>query len=473
MRRPRKCLLAVAVSAALGCSDRSGLAGGGDPGPDGADPGAGADVEHGDPNGGDPVTVPRFKVGFAKRDITPDHDVVMGGFFKLGSALDLTTNIARWSTGVHDPLFARAVAWEDPEGRAVVHVQLDVIGLLNVDVTPIQEAVARATGLEAQAVVVAASHSHASPDTVGIWGAGSTQESGRDPAFIAKLIEGAAAAGVAAYAAVAPVQIATAATTFADLHFNPQHKIYLDPDAVTDDTLTLIVVRDPTGALVGTVMSWPCHPMVLGTANTLISADFPGAYASAMHAALGGEHVFVNADLGATLHPQNPSHPFESEQGTAADMVRFGEALASAAAALLPATVPVAVGPVRVARATFTTPVGNQLFVWASDTGLIPIDVPKVGEPVTFGVTGYSVGAMRFATIPGELVPTIGVRLRTAIGGAPTVLVGLGNDWLGYIMTPDQYGALAYLYFKSLSAGPEIGSDLETTLTSMFATWGG
>jgi hypothetical protein len=37
------------------------------------------------------------------------------------------------------------------------------------------------------------------------------------------------------------------------------------------------------------------------------------------------------------------------------------------------------------------------------------------------------------------------------------VIVGLGQDWLGYAMTPEQYGKSAYRYERLLSPGRETG----------------
>jgi hypothetical protein len=70
------------------------------------------------------------------------------------------------ATGVHDPLWARALVLR-AGGTAVALVVLDLIGLLRDEVLAIREAVA---DLGLDYVAVACTHTHAGPDSLGIWG---------------------------------------------------------------------------------------------------------------------------------------------------------------------------------------------------------------------------------------------------------------------------------------------------------------
>lgn len=111
--------------------------------------------------------------GAAAVDITPvldpEHPVWMGGFSQ-----------GRAATGVHDPLWARAlVLFRDRE--YVAFVVTDLIGLMAWRIDRMRTTLAN-DGFAFERVLVQATHNHDSPDTVGIWGP-DRATSGIDPAY--------------------------------------------------------------------------------------------------------------------------------------------------------------------------------------------------------------------------------------------------------------------------------------------------
>jgi len=318
-----------------------------------------------------------FLAGFARVDISPDHPVKMAGY----GTYFLDEDLCRWSTGVHDPLYASAAAFQDPDARPVILIQLDVIGALTTDVVRIQAGVASAIAVPEENVIVAASHSHGSPDTVGIWGLILPPVTGRDPEFIEAMVEGAVEAGVRAWESRVPASLRAASGAEPRMHFNPQ--LSVDPAAVTDDTMTLLAAADAQGRPLGTLMSWGCHPMVMGPQNTLISADYPGAYCRIMDRKLGGLNLYLNSSLGATVHPQNPDHPFPIEGnrwGTWDDVERFGRVLADDALELAARAEPLSSHRVRLVSRPVYGRLENPFFSLAGELGIIPREMPPVGE---------------------------------------------------------------------------------------------
>ncbi len=68
-----------------------------------------------------PVSV--IHAGFAQMDITPDTSAAKVYIAGFGSN--------RVATGVHDPLFARAIVLEQPGGKKIGIVSVDLVGLFH------------------------------------------------------------------------------------------------------------------------------------------------------------------------------------------------------------------------------------------------------------------------------------------------------------------------------------------------------
>ncbi len=101
-----------------------------------------------------------LRAGAAKTSITPDvhaANVFMAGF---GSN--------RVATGIHDNLYARCLAIE-AGGKTLVVCAADLIGLFQPDVLKVRSKVEAQLPNVTQ-VIVASTHDHEGPDTLGLWG---------------------------------------------------------------------------------------------------------------------------------------------------------------------------------------------------------------------------------------------------------------------------------------------------------------
>ena len=96
-----------------------------------------------------------LRAGYAAADITPPPGV------------DLTGFIARTGpcTGVLDPLQARALVFDDGQGRRAALVTCDLIGLGRHLVARVRRQIAQQAGVPAEAVLFNCSHTHAGPET--------------------------------------------------------------------------------------------------------------------------------------------------------------------------------------------------------------------------------------------------------------------------------------------------------------------
>jgi len=93
-----------------------------------------------------------LRAGFARIDITPTQPVMLEGY---ASRKEL-------SRDVHDPLSARAVAFEQDRQRLVL-VAVENCGFYNSTAEPLRSAVLKASGLKPAELFLCATHTHSAP----------------------------------------------------------------------------------------------------------------------------------------------------------------------------------------------------------------------------------------------------------------------------------------------------------------------
>ena len=96
-------------------------------------------------------------ISFTRVKITPPVGIRLGGF---------AHRMASPSVQLHDDLYARLLKLSDPRGNAVILVQLDLLGVYYSDVEKIRRIISGSTGVEEDHVLVAATHTHSSPETI-------------------------------------------------------------------------------------------------------------------------------------------------------------------------------------------------------------------------------------------------------------------------------------------------------------------
>jgi len=430
-----------------------------------------ADGDDDDDNDDDnDATLAGLRVGAARTDITPADSIIMGGY----GTYFLSDVFCRWSQGVHDPLYASALALAHDEDKPILLINLDTLGIIITDAFAIQDRLAQTLGLPADHVIVTSTHNHHGPDTIGLWGLMVPPRTGRDDAYIAQMIDGAVAAATAAVAALQPARVFAAQGQEPRYHQNEQRTF--DPDAKLDSTMTILQFTTPDGEPLASLMSWGCHATAMGPGNNLISADFPGAYYRRMDADLGGVNLFVNGNLGGGVLPTNndknedPLHPAK-DWGTWDQVEGYGCSLADSALALLAEAQELEDTTLLVAANEIRAELRNPLFALLGWVDLIPRPMPGLGEYGRSFISVLKLGPVTLATVPGETAPDVGIRLREIIGGRYQIIANVSQDWIGYILTTEQYQNLFYIYYSILSPGPETDEAIVLSLEELLAAF--
>lgn len=318
----------------------------------------------------------------------------------------------RQPTGVLDDLWARAVAF-DFGGKAVVVVAVDTLGVSMRRADAIRRRVVKGApaGLDVAAgrIVIAATHTHAGPDTIGIFGPDDLTAAW-DGAYLDFIEDQATAAALEALGSLREARLFFAeGACGADCVVDP------DPPEHTDPYVGILQARDVAGGeVIATLVSVANHPEALWGRNTLISSDFPHVLRERIEADQGGMAVYVSADEGLMQTPAKdvPEGPDR--------MDHIGNLYADAVLAALGAAVEVPPeAPVTFGQATIPTRLDNvglyvavqldiaegykEYLYWIEDDPMcgdmgcldVPVTALRLGDVATV------------VTFPGEVVPEL------------------------------------------------------------------
>jgi hypothetical protein len=389
---------------------------------------------------------PVLRVGAASAPVNPDNGTFLAGYGQN-----------RRSTGVHDNLYAKAVVFDDGT-TAVALLVVDSIGIQYDTAREIRAAAsARATAvtLPPEQIVVASTHTHCSPDVIGIYGPDQTK-TGRDEDYLRHLVDTSAATVAKAAVGLEPARLVTSETECVGWAVNDS-----EPDEL-DNSVTVLQCIGDSGEPIVTLTGFACHPTVLDGDTTLVSSDWVGAFYEEMKANTPGEHVFVQGGVGGWIQPKTPERTFALADS-------YGNDLAAKVVAALEQATPVKGRSVRFARKVFAMRNDNELFRQISAAGLNLIP-REFADGVETEVAWFAVGDAQFATHPGETAPTFTWDTEALMDTGPKFVVGLGLDQLGYIVKPEWFDSpdIPFApYQTSMSLGRQTGPNMMAALESI------
>lgn len=398
-----------------------------------------------------------LQAGAAKRKVTPPVWVP----YLTSSGNGTNAPFA----GVHDDLYARAVVYECG-GAAVAVLAVDSLGYDNAIIGSgrnftheLRERVAAKTGLKPAAIMLAASHTHSAPETIGLT---PFRDSPRVADWLERHLDDLAATAVDAWNERRPVRLRCGTTRVAG--FGRYRRIVLKGGALNrhgplpaagdvaapwkvDEELTVVYAETADGKPHSALVNFTAHP-VIAMLRPEISADYPGAAMSNLEASLGGAVcLFTQGACG------NVNSPVVS--GTFDDVAAAGKRLSNAALEEIGAlkkqpvleidAVAVRSQVCRLdARACPTvdealkkaaeqpTPLNKRLLRLAQKLRDDPLDAE---------VQALRVGPVAWIGLPGEPFVETGFALKEA--GA-TFVVGYANGYLGYLPLRRAYGEGGY-----------------------------
>jgi hypothetical protein len=414
---------------------------------------------------------PFLRAGVARVEITPPP------------GLDLTGFIAREnpSTGLRDPLYARALVLDD-ERRQIALVSCDLLGFASELVADIRARVAVATGIPGPQVMLTATHTHAGPATLFLQDCGAP-----DPGYLQQLEEQVATAVRLAQTRLRPATLNLGWGAATDGVHNRRV-----PGGVVDPAVGVLRIEEAnsSGAALAVVVNFACHPTCLHTDNRRISADYPGAVTAAVEAATGAVCLFLTGAIG-DIGPEGRGE---------ASLTRIGRAVAEEVQRVLPETtaldapwldtegeileLPFATLPTRPQLLAAREDLGSAVLVHEGSNRPVEARMARamVGwterilEQIKAGALPPTtpaeihilhLGAMVIVGVPGELFAELGLAIQAQLAPHPVFVCGFANGDIGYIPTRAAYSQggyeieEAYRYYGYPAAlAPEAGEQL-------------
>jgi len=416
----------------------------------------------------------QLRAGAAKTVVTPDirkNKVYLAGF-----------GHNRVASAVHDDLYVRCLALQ-AGGQTAELCAVDVIGLFYDDVLKIRERV-KAQAPEVSHLIVAATHVHEGPDTLGLWGPTPLQ-TGIDEDYLQWLDSQIAETAVKAARSMQPARVELAR----DDHPLLGSLQSVDrPPIVKDPYLFVLrITAVPAGEPIGVLVNWSDHPETLGRENSEITADYPHWLCEYVETHLGGMAIFFNGSIGKVSTLGNDVALMDPETGAVAQdrTWKKAELVGTTLGQLVVRAVKSAEAPtvdsIVIRKAALFVPLQNDHFRAAEATGIFagrkPLYTEGKLDTSTVEKEVADAGKIRFptghdletevdylqlrsqdrvvaeiATVPGEIYPELtngGITrypgadypdaafepiLREHLKSRYQFIFGLGNDELGYLI---------------------------------------
>ena len=320
---------------------------------------------------------------------------------------------------------------------------------------------------------VIATHDHAGPDTLGLWGP--VGEDGKNPGYMENLYAACVRAAEDALSGRRTGKLFRSDVKTADMLRDSREPV------IWDDVLHILRFAPDDGSPGIRLFSYGAHAESLRGANTRLSRDYPGVLCDRIRESTGDDCLFVPGAVGGLVMTREFFDPFDAE----ANLLLTGEKLADYALSVTPEDERELSPILADDGISFTVPLDNTVFLYYKFLGILGNEAERSDDPDIAGETGYGLksclsvvrlGDTAMLLVPGEIFPELvwgGGRENPSnptaenpepLGGimeryglSDFFPVGLADDELGYIVPPDDFltdPAAPYLN----AAKPEDGS---------------
>lgn len=370
-----------------------------------------------------------WNAGFAVREIAypANEDMCIAGYHNGWTG----------KTDLNDAAHASAVCLEAGE-NGVILVSVDCVALCADTVDRIRGALKDIP----YPVHVFATHCHALPDTLGLWG--KTGLDGKNDAYMQNLIAAARDAARAAYAARTPGRLEYGAADTGNLQQDSRKPDVFDPLV---HQLRFIPADGTPG---GRVIVYAAHAESMRGDNRLFSRDFPGVLADEIREQTGETVLFLSGPAGGLVMTRVliPG-TFDAVRNRDRTGIRLAEAALSISGQTVPASL-------YVNTVSFDIPLDNPVFMLYRYLGILGTRVKPgrsdTGYCLTTEMTLLRLGEMGIVLVPGEPFPEL-ILGDTLTAGDPESLsaiaarygvhtllcAALCDDEIGYIIPPHSF----------------------------------
>jgi len=392
----------------------------------------------------------KLKSGRAVTNITPPVGLYLTGFGgRAGPA-----------QGIHDELHAKVIVISDTRDNLVI-VTTDLLGLDTDVVRTIWEG-AEDLGIPATNTMLCTSHTHSGPATISLRGLGA-----RDEDYVRsvekKIIGAIHEASENMHDSVLRIGEGRCEIGVNRREKTKEGRIILgeNPLGPTDPTVTTITLESSANRTV--LYNYACHPVVLGSDNLLVSADYPGYAAAVIERAKKGSVAMFMQGCCGNINSKVVGGTFE-------DAERFGVTLGKETIRAVELSEIVEGTPLRSSMCEIELPLQELpsegeiekerteclnnlasakqrndhgaielwggLLEWANATA----ELARKGEinlKQEIKLQVMRIGDIAIVAIPGEPFIEIALGIKARSGFKYTIVTGYSNGCIGYMPTPE------------------------------------
>ena len=418
-----------------------------------------------------------MKTGYAKVCINPPYGAPIIGYYQ-----------PRFTKGIADSLYARAVAFDDGEKKAVV-VALDLCTLAQKYYDAFKAAICEAAGMDKDAIFINCSHTHTGP----VVGKDFASDRRSSDAYDEFLITSVRDAAVYAIADLQESKIETGRGEAKNISFIRRFRMK-DGSVATNpgvnnpnidhalgtpnETVKLVkILRENADDIF--MINFGTHPDSVG--GEYISADYMGYACSILENAVPGTKcIFLLAPQGDVNHVNVHPTPgesaisvidFDSVPRSLKHAEHMGRIIAGAVLSICSITEPVATDTISYSSKMVTLPSnqenhrleearkihelyeagrGNELPYKEMELTTVVAEAERIiklehgPDSFNFFLSAIRIGDLVFAGIGGEAFTEIGNRICAQSPFAETVLCCITNSAGGYIPTRQAYAEGGY-----------------------------
>ncbi|MHC4170212.1 MAG: neutral/alkaline non-lysosomal ceramidase N-terminal domain-containing protein [Planctomycetota bacterium] len=362
-----------------------------------------------------------LRAGAARTDITPDKPIKMAGYAAR----------TQLSEGVHDPLLARVVVFQN-DGKRLVLVSTDIIGFYGGTADHFRKIILEEFDLEPGELFLSSVHTHAGP------GLTIDKEKGHanNLEYTKKLEDTLVKLISEAIDDVGPVRIGTGVgyspvgINRRELRFdrsgNSQIKLGRNPYGPTDKEVLVTKLARPDGEVFAALFDYATHATCLGGKNLIVSGDVMGLAEQFAEKILGDEVIVAGfAGASGNIDPWFRVLPaFNTEPGWVPEPVLLGTLLGEEV--------------VHVFRGIDDVSDADRI-----GTAFVALELPgkprsedkieKSHPPTVLNITVARIGDIGFVGLGAEVLTEIGMSIKAASPCKHTFVITHCNGAASYI----------------------------------------
>lgn len=370
----------------------------------------------------------QFFAGASKIDITPSVGTPLGGY---------SARKGKPSTGVHDELYARALALKDDEDLLVI-VSAELIAIDDHLYSAVFDRVKKTEGFASfgrEDLMLIATHTHSGPGGIGVRFLEKISTGHYDPEVFELVADRIAESVIKACSTLKPARLASNSGFIKGLNRNRMVE-----GGPVDTQLKALRIDDTTGNPIAFFVNFSAHPTVLGRTNMYFSGDYPGSLSRFIEERYPGSVSLFSCAAVADIAPDIPPEYKSLKDFEKSDQI--GELLYKEV--------------IKIVEGLKTSPnidlssIGVNVPLPPARLRLLKFSLPSLLSE-SFLDRFASFGVMRLGNIlligvPCDLNVELGDEIKRKIEslGLDGYIVGFANDYIGYVIPEKYYKTDAY-----------------------------